>query len=34
MPALLIHRLHNGTDDPGKDRTAARAANRIAEEAA
>jgi hypothetical protein len=32
--ALLVHRLHNGTYDPGKDRTAARAANRVTEEAA
>ena len=31
---LLVHCLHNGTYDPGKDRTAARAANRIAEKAA
>ena len=31
---LLVHRLHNGTYDSGKDRTAARAANRIAEKAA
>ena len=32
--ALLVHRLHDGTYDPGKDRTAARAANGIAEKAA
>ena len=24
--ALLVHRLHHGTDDPSKDRTTARAA--------
>ena len=34
MLALLVHRLHNGTYDSGKDRTAARAAYRIAEKAA
>src|SRR4029078_358641 len=33
MLMLLIHRLHNGTYDPGKDCTAAGAANRIAEKA-
>ena len=32
--ALLVHRLHHGTDDPGKNRTAARAAKRITEKAA
>jgi hypothetical protein len=31
--ALLVHRLHNGNYDPGNDRNAARAANRIAEKA-
>ena len=31
---LLIHRLHNGTYDSRKDRTAARAANGIAKKAA
>ena len=31
---LLVHRLHNGTYDRGKDRAAARAANCIAEKAA
>jgi hypothetical protein len=30
--ALLVHRLHYGTDDPGKDRTTARAAKRIGDE--
>ena len=34
MLALLVHRLHDGTDDRGKDRTAARAANGIAEKTA
>ena len=34
MLALLVHRLHDGTYDPGKDRTTARAANGIAEKAA
>jgi len=33
MPALLVHRLHNGTDDRGKDCAAARATERIAEKA-
>ena len=28
---LLVHRLHDGSHDPGKDRTTARAADRIAE---
>ena len=32
MFALLVHRLHHGTDDPSKDRTTARAAKRIREE--
>ena len=32
MLALLVHRLHYGTDDPGKDRTTARAAKRIGDE--
>jgi hypothetical protein len=31
---LLVHCLHDGTYDPGKDRTTARAANGIAEKAA
>ena len=31
---LLIHRLHYGTDDPGKDCTTARAPKRISEETA
>ena len=34
MRTLLVHRLHHGTYYPGKDRTTARAANRIAEKAA
>ena len=34
MLALLVHRLHHGTYDPGKDRTTARAAKRISEETA
>jgi hypothetical protein len=34
MLALLVHRLHHSTDDPGKDRTTARAAKRISEETA
>ena len=34
MLALLVHRLHHGTDDPGKDRTTARAPKRISEETA
>src|SRR6185312_6130718 len=32
--ALLIHRLHHGADDPGKDRATACAAKRISEETA
>jgi hypothetical protein len=31
---LLVHRLHDGAYDPSKERTAACAANRIAEKAA
>jgi hypothetical protein len=34
MLVLLIHRLHNGTDDPGNDRSTACAANDIAEKTA
>lgn len=34
MLALFIHRLHHGTDDPGKDCTTARAAKRIREKTA
>jgi hypothetical protein len=34
MLALLVHRLHHSTYDPGEDRTPARAAYRIAEKAA
>jgi hypothetical protein len=33
MLVLLIHRLHNGTYDPGKDRSTAGAAKCIAEKA-
>jgi len=32
--ALFVHRLHHGTDDPGKDCTTARAAKRISKETA
>jgi hypothetical protein len=32
--ALFVHRLHHGTNDPGKDCTTARAPKRISEETA
>ena len=33
MVALLVHRLHDGTYDPGKDRATACGAKRIGEKA-